>query len=100
MKRTVIEMPVKGRTRSLGTGQLRVLQKLNPYEFGVELWLMRDGPNDNHWNYQNLEKYYLTFVGRPILIAYVMGKIGDGHNSRVKIDFRTCLLYTSPSPRD
>jgi hypothetical protein len=88
-------MPVKGRTRSLGTGQLRVLQKLNPYEFGVELWLMRDGPNDNHWNYQNLEKYYLTFVGRPILIAYVMGKIGDGHNSRVKIDFRTGEEYQS-----
>lgn len=88
-------MPVKGRTRSVGTGQLRVLQKLNPYEFGVELWLMRDGANQNKWDYRNLEKYYLTFVGRPILIAYVAGKVGDGHNSRTKIDMRTGEEYQS-----
>lgn len=86
-------MPVKGKTQ--GTGQLRVLQRLSPYEFGVELWLMRDGPNENKWNYQNLEKYYLSFVGRPILIAYVMGKIGDGHNSRMRMDPKTGELYNS-----
>ena len=76
-------------SRPVATGQLKVLQKLNPYEFGVELWLMREGVNQNRWNYQNLEKYYKTFVGRPILIAYVMWKIGDGHNSQRKTDPRT-----------
>lgn len=67
-------MPLTKIKRPVATGQLKVLQKLNPYEFGVELWLMREGVNQNRWNYQNLEKYYKTFVGRPILIAYVMGK--------------------------
>ena len=63
-------MPLTKIKRPVATGQLKVLQKLNPYEFGVELWLMREGVNQNRWNYQNLEKYYKTFVGRPILIAY------------------------------
>ena len=88
-------MPLTKIKRPVATGQLKVLQKLNPYEFGVELWLMREGVNQNRWNYQNLEKYYKTFVGRPILIAYVMGKIGDGHNSQRKTDPRTGKQYNS-----
>lgn len=88
-------MPLTKIKRPVATGQLKVLQKLNPYEFGVELWLMREGVNQNRWNYQNLEKYYKTFVGRPILIAYVMGKIGDGHNSQRKTDPRTGEQYNS-----
>lgn len=88
-------MPLTKIKRPVATGQLKVLQKLNPYEFGVELWLMREGVNQNRWNYQNLEKYYKTFVGRPILIAYVMGKIGDGHNSQRKTDPRTGEQYYS-----
>lgn len=82
-------------SRPMATGQLKVLQRLNPYEFGVELWLLRDGENRNKWSYQNIDKYYKTFVGQPILIAYVMGKIGDGHNSRLKIDPRTGEEYYS-----
>lgn len=67
-------------------GEIRVLQRLNDYEFGVELMVMRDGVNRNNWDYQNIDKYYSTFVGTPILCAYVGSKVGDGHNMRVKKD--------------
>ena len=73
-------------------GELRVLQKISNHEFEVELWIMRDAENQNKWNYQNLENHYLTFVGRPILIAYVNGKIGDGHNARKKIESNVKIL--------
>lgn len=63
-------------------GELRVLQRLNEYEFGVELWIMRSGLNENNWDFRNLRQHYLTFVGQPILCAYVGRKIGDGHNMR------------------
>lgn len=88
-------MPLTKSTNALATGQLRVLQRLNPYEFGVELWLMREGVNRNKWDYRNLEKFYKTFVGQPILIAYVLGKVGDGHNSQLRTDPRTGEKYYS-----
>ena len=88
-------MPLMKSKKPVATGQLKVLQRLNPYEFGVELWLLRDGENRNKWSYQNIDKYYKTFVGQPILIAYVMGKIGDGHNSQLKVDPRTGEEYYS-----
>lgn len=64
------------------SGELRVMQRLNEYEFGVELWLMRSGLNRNNWDYRNMREHYLTFVGQPILCAYVGRKVGDGHNMR------------------
>jgi len=64
------------------TGEVRLLRKLNKYEFGVEIRVMREGLNNNQWDYRNLEKHYKTFLGQPILIAYVGNKIGDGHNMR------------------
>lgn len=76
-------------------GQLKVLQKISNFEFAVEFWLMRDNVNRNNWSYKNLDKYYLTFVGRPILIAYVNGKVGDGHNYRVRRDPQTGEEYNS-----
>lgn len=76
-------------------GELRVQQKLNEYEFGVELWVMRDGVNRNKWDYRNIEQNYLSFVGQPILVAYVMGKVGDGHNMQTKRDARTGEEYQS-----
>lgn len=88
-------MPLKKAQRVSGTGELRVLQRLSPYEFGVELWLMREGVNQNKWDYRNLEKFYKTFVGQPILIAYVFGKVGDGHNSQLRTDPRTGEKYRS-----
>lgn len=68
------------------TGSLKVLRKLNQYEFGVELWIMRDGENRNKWDYRNLKQHYLSFVGAPILCAYVGAEIGDGHNMEEKTD--------------
>lgn len=64
------------------SGELRVMQRLSEYEFGVELWVMRSGLNENHWDFRNMREHYLTFVGQPILCAYVGRKVGDGHNMR------------------
>lgn len=64
------------------SGELRVMQRLNEYEFGVELWVMRSGLNENLWDFRNMREHYLTFVGQPILCAYVGRKVGDGHNMR------------------
>lgn len=76
-------------------GELRVTQKLSPYEFGVELWVMRDGLNRNRWDYQNIERYYQTFLGTPILCAYIDEQIGDGHNMQVRRDPQTGESYYS-----
>lgn len=78
-----------------GTGELVVLQQLNRYEFAVELWFLREGLNRNRWDFRNIKDHYLTFVGRPILCAYVGGEIGDGHNMRTEIDPMTGKEYQS-----
>ena len=67
-------------------GELKVLERLNKYEFAVELWVMRSGINRNKWDYQNLEQHYLSFVGQPILCAFPNGRIGDGHTMEEKTD--------------
>ena len=64
------------------TGSVKFLRRLNKYEFLVEVRVMREGLNNNKWDYRNLREHYLTFLGQPILIAYVGRKIGDGHNMR------------------
>ena len=64
------------------TGSVRFLRRLNKYEFAVEIRVMREGLNNNKWDYRNIKEHYLTFLGQPILIAYVGKKIGDGHNMR------------------
>lgn len=76
-----------------GSGILNVLQRLNKYEFAVELWIMRDGRNKNKWDYRNLQEHYLTFRGAPILCAYVGREIGDGHNMREVKDYKTGESY-------
>ena len=75
-------------------GTLRVLERLNPYEFRVRIDIMREGVNNNKWDYRNLDKYYKTFLGQPILIAYVGKKIGDGHNMREEIAPDGGRVYT------
>lgn len=62
---------------------------MNKYEFAVELEVMREGMNRNRWNYRNMQDNYLTFLGTPILVAYVNGQVGDGHNMREKVNPRT-----------
>lgn len=64
------------------TGSVKLLQRLNKYEFAVEIRVMREGLNNNKWDYRNLREHYLSFLGQPILIAYVGRKVGDGHNMR------------------
>lgn len=87
-------MPFKAKAGGF-TGELRVLRRLNPYEFGVELWVMREGRNENRWSYENIRDHYLTFVGQPILIAYIGPQVGDGHNSTEKLDPKTGEPYNS-----
>ena len=77
------------------SGTLKVMQRLNEYEFGVELWVMREGENRNKWSYQNLAEYYKTFVGQPILVAYVGQVVGDGHNMQKRRDPETGEEYYS-----
>ena len=77
------------------SGTLKVMQRLNEYEFGVELWVMREGENRNKWDYRNLEEYYKTFVGQPILVAYVGQVVGDGHNMAKRRDPETGEEYYS-----
>lgn len=67
-------------------GELRVLKKLNKYEFEVSLRIMRSGLNRNKWDYQNLENCYQSFAGRPILCAFPNGRVGDGHTMEVRRD--------------
>lgn len=76
-------------------GTLTVLQKINQYEFAVEIRMMREGINRNRWDYRNLNEYYTTFVGQPILCAFVNGKVGDGHNMREKTNRETGERYYS-----
>lgn len=77
------------------SGELRVLQRLSEYEFGVELWVMREGLNQNNWDYRNIETYYKTFLGTPILCAFVGGKVGDGHNMTERRNPATGETYYS-----
>lgn len=77
------------------SGTLKVMQRLNEYEFGVELWVMREGENRNKWDYQNLAEYYKTFVGQPILVAYVGRQVGDRHNMAKRRDPETGEEYYS-----
>lgn len=67
-------------------GELKVLERINDYEFAVSLRIMRSGLNRNRWDYQNVDKYYLSFAGQPILCAFPNGRIGDGHTMEEKID--------------
>ena len=78
-----------------GTGHLRVLRRVNKYEFAVELEVMREGINQNRWDYRNMAENYLSFLGQPILVAYVNGQIGDGHNMREKFNPSTGEMYQS-----
>lgn len=78
-----------------GSGYLKVLRAANPYEFPVELWVMREGVNRNRWDYQNLKECYQTFLGQPILCAYIGSRVGDGHNTQEKRDPKTGETYYS-----
>lgn len=77
-------------------GELRILQRLNQYEFAFEADILRSGPvQGGRWEFANLEKNYRSFAGRPVLIAYVGNRVGDGHNATEKLDPNTGERYRS-----
>ena len=78
----------------MAVAELRVTQKLNEYEFGVQVKILRSGPNKNKWDYQNIDKYYLTFAGQPLLCAYVNGQVLDGHNMSERVDANGETYYS------
>ena len=75
--------------------KIKLLKQLNKYEYAVQVRVMRNGVNRNKWDFQNLDRHYQSFAGAPILIAYVAGNVGDGHNSEMKTDFATGERYQS-----
>ena len=74
-----------GTLRTL-TGKLKVLNRSGDYLFPVELWLLNDLRNRNDWRYEGVENSAAKFLGKPILTAYVGGKVGDGHNFQMQTD--------------
>lgn len=77
-------------------GELRVLEQINRYEFAFEADILRTGPvQGGRWEFTNLEQNYKTFAGRPVLIAYVGRRVGDGHNDAERIDLETGERYRS-----
>lgn len=63
-------------------GSLRVLSQDKNLNYEVELAVLRSGVNRNQWDFRNVEQYANTFLGTPILCAYVGSQIGDGHNMK------------------
>ena len=68
------------------TGKLRVLSKEDEFLYRVEVWLLNSEVNRNNWQYLNLDEHRKLFVDTPILVAYTGGRVGDGHNFRMKRD--------------
>ena len=65
-------------------GNLKVMGQDEDKNFYVRIEIVRSGPNRNGWDFQNMETLCKTFLGTPILCAYVNNQIGDGHNFREK----------------
>ncbi|WP_298021027.1 hypothetical protein [uncultured Dysosmobacter sp.] len=66
---------------------LRVLGQDSYKNYNVEIDILRSGPVQNGtWEFRNLETYAHTFVGCPILCAYVLGQVGDSHNMEKRRD--------------
>ncbi len=76
--------------------EIKVLAQDSDLNYDVTVRIIRSGVNRNRWDYQNIAEYAMTFLGTPILCAYVGEQIGDGHNFReitnadgdVEMDFR------------
>lgn len=75
-----------GKTYNSFPGKLRVLSKEDEFLYKVEVWLLNSEVNRNNWQYLNLDEHRHLFADTPILVAYTGGKVGDGHNFRMKRD--------------
>ena len=75
---------------------IKVLAQDNDLNYDVVVTCIRSNENRNRWDYQNIAEFAETFVGTPILCAYVGEQIADGHNmkevtapdGKVSYDFR------------
>lgn len=65
-------------------GTLKFMGQDEDKNFYVQVEIVRSGPNRNGWDFQNMETLCKTFLGTPLLCAYLPNQIGDGHNFREK----------------
>lgn len=65
-------------------GTLKFMGQDEDKNFYVQVEIVRSGPNRNGWDFQNMETLSKTFLGTPLLCAYLPNQIGDGHNFREK----------------
>ena len=65
-------------------GTLQFMGEDEDKNFYVQVDIVRSGPNRNGWDFQNMETLCKTFLGTPLLCAYLPNQIGDGHNFREK----------------
>lgn len=63
-------------------GNLKFMGQDEDKNFLVEVEIVRSGPNRNGWDFQNMETLCNTFLGTPLLCAYLPNRVGDGHNFR------------------
>lgn len=63
-------------------GNLKFMGQDEDKNFLVEVEIVRSGPNRNGWDFQNMETLCKTFLGTPLLCAYLPNRVGDGHNFR------------------
>lgn len=76
---------------------LRVLGQDSDLNYEVELYIMRSGLNNNRWDYRNIEQHYKTFLGTPILCAYIGTQIADAHNME-EVYWKGELIYDFTGP--
>lgn len=65
-------------------GTLKFMGQDENKDFFVQVEIVRSGPNRNGWDFQNMAEHAKTFLGTPLLCAYLPNQIGDGHNFREK----------------
>ena len=65
-------------------GSLKFMGQDEDKNFYVQIEIVRSGPNRNKWDFQNMDRLCKTFLGTPLLCAYLPNQIGDGHNFREK----------------
>lgn len=84
-----------GKSVVLNETKVVVLGQNDMKDYLVELDMMRSGPNENNWDFQNVAEYAKTFINQPILIAYEGNRLGGGHNHEEKFDKQTGEIYWS-----
>lgn len=63
-------------------GLIKFLGQDEQKNYYVQVEIMRDGPNRNRWDFRDVGRLGKSFLGTPILCAYVNHQVGDGHNFR------------------